>query len=448
MNAKIFSCCLFCLIMFQSTYSQDQSILVFDPNNVSTSFQSTLSQLTEDSVFIADSLDNSIFNYDALFLFLNNTFILSQDESDRLIQYTSANKPVYIYSDFIQAPSPVAFWTHIGIEEFYGLLISVLVDSVNGIETDFTNGVTIDTSFMSGYIPVAIGNVDSILIGKAQGWEVNTTYKSGYDSLNVIVDLYNLIDDYGFLERVLQKFGLIPSSLNIQIQFFPQVDTALVSGGCTTPEYVFKSPVNVNNKDSISIEHGFNTYFYYFDSTGTQIPLDNFYFIVNDSLDEYDYEIWFHPKSYPPFEPILIEFDSLFYSEQNDFDIQLIVKKNGVRIDSVLQPFHADFGLAVDDTLNQMLPNDYELYQNYPNPYNISTFIKYYVPNQVSSNNGLVTLIVYDALGNYVTTLVNEPKSEGEYIVPFDGTNLSSGIYFYQLKVGNYIETKKMVFLK
>jgi hypothetical protein len=63
---------------------------------------------------------------------------------------------------------------------------------------------------MSGYIPVIYGNVDSILIGRAVGWEVNTTFKSSIDSLNVIVDLYNLIDDYGFLQSVLQQFELIP----------------------------------------------------------------------------------------------------------------------------------------------------------------------------------------------------------------------------------------------
>jgi hypothetical protein len=57
-------------------------------------------------------------------------------------------------------------------------------------------------------------------------------------------------------------------------------------------------------------------------------------------------------------------------------------------------------------------------------------------------------LKVYDVLGNEIATLVNEEKPAGEYKVQFDGTGLPSGIYFYQLKTGNYIATKKMVLMK
>ncbi|MGB5530785.1 MAG: hypothetical protein WBQ32_12530, partial [Ignavibacteriaceae bacterium] len=191
--------------------SQNQSILIFDPNNVSSSFQSTLSQLTEDSVFVADTLDDSIFNYDALFLFINPPFTLSQEEGNKLIQYTSDNKPAYLFTGiFPEGLDTIAFWNHIGIEEMQGLLVSVPIDTVFGVPGKFTEGIAIDTSFMSGLIPVIVGNVDSILIGDAEFWEVNTTFISGYDSLNVIIDLYNLIDDYRFLQKVLVHFGLIP----------------------------------------------------------------------------------------------------------------------------------------------------------------------------------------------------------------------------------------------
>ena len=88
----------FVLLAFSSKLlSQDQNILIFDPNGASTSFQYTLSQLTEDSVFVADSLDDSIFNYDAAFLFINYPYILSEEESNRLIQYTSGNKPAIYF---------------------------------------------------------------------------------------------------------------------------------------------------------------------------------------------------------------------------------------------------------------------------------------------------------------------------------------------------------------
>ncbi len=85
----------------------------------------------------------------------------------------------------------------------------------------------------------------------------------------------------------------------------------------------------------------------------------------------------------------------------------------------------------------------YYLSNNYPNPFNPSTKIKFEIPDQ-----GFVSLKVYDVLGNEITTLVDEEKPAGEYEVEFDGKGLSSGMYFYTLKAGNYIETKKMILIK
>jgi len=93
-------------------------------------------------------------------------------------------------------------------------------------------------------------------------------------------------------------------------------------------------------------------------------------------------------------------------------------------------------------------PNEFLLSQNYPNPFNPITKIKFQIPGQARNDNALVTLRVYDVLGNEITTLVNEEKPAGEYEVEFDGTGLPSGIYFYQLKAGSLVETKKMVLLK
>jgi endonuclease I len=90
---------------------------------------------------------------------------------------------------------------------------------------------------------------------------------------------------------------------------------------------------------------------------------------------------------------------------------------------------------------------DFDLYQNYPNPFNPSTKIQY----QVSSSSQ-VLLKVYDVLGNEVATLVDEYKPAGRYEVEFgassDIRNLASGIYFYKLKAGEFIQTKKMILLR
>ncbi len=86
---------------------------------------------------------------------------------------------------------------------------------------------------------------------------------------------------------------------------------------------------------------------------------------------------------------------------------------------------------------------DFYLEQNYPNPFNPTTTIKYQIPEL-----SRVTLKVYDVLGNEIANLVNEEKSIGSYQIEFDGSKLSSGVYFYQLKAGSYGETKKMVLLR
>ena len=98
---------------------------------------------------------------------------------------------------------------------------------------------------------------------------------------------------------------------------------------------------------------------------------------------------------------------------------------------------------------------EFQLYQNYPNPFNPSTTISYTVPNVTLRDVGgsRVQLKVYDVLGNEIATLVNEYKSAGTYEVNFstsggDASKLSSGIYYYQLKAGGYVETKKMVLVK
>ncbi|GBD86947.1 hypothetical protein BMS3Abin03_00872 [bacterium BMS3Abin03] len=89
------------------------------------------------------------------------------------------------------------------------------------------------------------------------------------------------------------------------------------------------------------------------------------------------------------------------------------------------------------------LPNEFSLQQNYPNPFNPTTSIQYSV-----GSRQFVKLKVYDVLGNEVATLINEEKPTGEYEVKFDGKNFSSGIYYYRLQAGNYIETKEMILLK
>jgi len=93
---------------------------------------------------------------------------------------------------------------------------------------------------------------------------------------------------------------------------------------------------------------------------------------------------------------------------------------------------------------NQLsIPDNYILSQNYPNPFNPITTIKYQIPEL-----SFVTLKVFDVLGSEIITLVNEEKPVGTYEITWNAAGLPSGIYFYQLKAGPFVETKKMMLMK
>jgi len=103
------------------------------------------------------------------------------------------------------------------------------------------------------------------------------------------------------------------------------------------------------------------------------------------------------------------------------------------------------------------LPISFKLEQNYPNPFNPSTTIKYTIPNVTLSassraesrdEGSRVILKIYDVLGNEVAALINEDQPVGNYEINFDANNLTSGIYFYRLQTGSFVETKKMILLK
>ncbi len=90
------------------------------------------------------------------------------------------------------------------------------------------------------------------------------------------------------------------------------------------------------------------------------------------------------------------------------------------------------------------VPKNFELFQNFPNPFNPTTLITYSVPK----NNSKITLKVYNILGKEIATLVDKTQNVGNYSVSFNANDLPSGVYFYQLKSGNFIQTKKMVLMK
>ncbi len=102
-----------------------------------------------------------------------------------------------------------------------------------------------------------------------------------------------------------------------------------------------------------------------------------------------------------------------------------------------------DTTLVGVEKIENLQPKEFALSQNYPNPFNPTTIISYALPKETE-----VHLIVYDVLGNVIRTLVNRRQKAGAYSVEFNGANLASGVYFYQIETPEFRATKKLVLMK
>jgi hypothetical protein len=109
-------------------------------------------------------------------------------------------------------------------------------------------------------------------------------------------------------------------------------------------------------------------------------------------------------------------------------------------MNTVSSNFPAPVGIA---PYTNEVPSSYALSQNYPNPFNPTTNIKFNLPK-----NENVSLKIYDILGNEVQNLVEGVQQAGVYNITVDASNLASGIYFYTLRAGSFVETKKMSLIK
>jgi hypothetical protein len=133
-------------------------------------------------------------------------------------------------------------------------------------------------------------------------------------------------------------------------------------------------------------------------------------------------------------------------------DSTVFVRKDldGLLRDSVVWTVNVTHALAVGDPDGSNVPMRFSLEQNYPNPFNPVTSIEYTVGGIRNQDSGFrdVRLVVYDLLGREVAVLVSESKPIGRHDVRFDGSGLASGIYYYRLSVGSFVESRKMVLMK
>jgi photosystem II stability/assembly factor-like uncharacterized protein len=120
-----------------------------------------------------------------------------------------------------------------------------------------------------------------------------------------------------------------------------------------------------------------------------------------------------------------------------------VVGDNGILLKTTIG------GIVNIKNITNSIPQNLLLHQNYPNPFNPTTKIKFDIaPLSRGVGSVLTTLKIYDILGKEITTLINEKLNPGFYEVEFDGSNFASGVYFYQLKYGDFLQMRKMILLK
>jgi hypothetical protein len=170
------------------------------------------------------------------------------------------------------------------------------------------------------------------------------------------------------------------------------------------------------------------------------IPVTYYYQETYDDYTPYD------TASYIDRHQALIHCDGGTHPEDYinfRYKVMAVDKDNTQSVMSDFQSTNAP-NLKYEDRLSNLnnKPANFSL-SNYPNPFNPTTMIKFGIPKDV-----LVKITVYDLLGREINTLINEFKTAGFYEVRFDGTNLASGLYFYKIEAGSYIQTKRMLLLK
>jgi hypothetical protein len=269
------------------------------------------------------------------------------------------------------------------------------------------------STFSQDYFPLEIGNRWDYLV-----WVKNPGIPGFYDTLSVE------IIDQRVLPNGMEYFEFLTS-----LPFWP----------LTQPRFIREE----------------NDYFFYYDESDSSdcfafrfdLPEDTFYYncrnmVMNvwtiESMNIFgQYNL--HQHQLGDFIYYIFSENFGIYEYWDDFDlVRSYYYLKGCIISGV-----AYGNLLVSAEGSRNLVMNYILFQNYPNPFNPSTKIEFHI-----ADFGFVSLKVYDLLGSEVATLVNEEKPAGEYEVEFDGNKLPSGIYFYQLIAGDFVEAKKMILLK
>jgi len=249
---------------------------------------------------------------------------------------------------------------------------------------------------------------------------------------------YKRVFDYNSQPNVYKK---IPQSYSLYIS----EDTMNISSGSTISDINFFIGLNHNNDQDLQINlyspdgDSVNVY-----SNNNQMALnDNIVTIFDDNADSLLLDNRY--VSYGPSIKPLNSINTKFAGKQSQGVWKVRIYDINPLSDTGI--FYT-WGLQINNLTqivkqNEDNPSEFSLSQNYPNPFNPVTHIKFTIPQA-----GTVTLKIYNMLGEEMTTIINQTLNRGFYTADWDGSEYSSGVYFYKLIVDSYSETKKMILIK
>jgi hypothetical protein len=375
----------------------------------------SLAVISPDSFEVFTTIDVNINNYDALFLFLGETettnfYYLDSIQSQHLIEYLQANSNLFVVSNYLgENINDIELWQFVGIESEVILLPIFNIYSLLGIENTIMDGVQINYDLEALGIPVINNGDECILIGDGISFSYNVLHQFQSDTFKVLFSYWNIIHFHEILKRTLGYFGFayVPVELisfsvfvsenNVNLNWVTASE--LNNRGFEIERGLTSTPLSVTEWEKIGFVEGKGT------ATET-----NYYSFEDRNLSPGNYS--YRLKQ--------IDFDGV-YEYSNEIEVEVEV------------------------------PDKFYLFQNYPNPFNPSTNIEYQIPA-----DGFVSLTIFNAIGQEVSTLVNENQAAGKYSVSFSADKLTSlqssaltsGLYFYTLRSGDFSETRKMILLK
>jgi Secretion system C-terminal sorting domain/HYDIN/CFA65/VesB-like, Ig-like domain len=219
--------------------------------------------------------------------------------------------------------------------------------------------------------------------------------------------------------------------------------------------------VNIKNFEVLLAKQGFN---YVLQTPDKEAKLfiskshiiNDIYFLADHVLHDDEKVYMFGPEAEfnKSFE-LEILYNKIMYANSDKLFIYQFNGEDWIALPSKVYPMNnsivaqvnklGKFKVVFDSTYsgNNTVPSNYALKQCYPNPFNPSTTIEYYLPE-----DAYINLTIYDAIGQEIIRLEDNVKSAGRYSIHWDASGIASGIYFYQLQAGEFIDTKKMILLR